>query len=49
MRDNEQPEWASYARERHDAQDADRWRYAPPGEWVGGEWRTYGPEEREAK
>jgi hypothetical protein len=29
-----------YARERDDAQDADRWRYATPGQWVGGEWRT---------
>jgi hypothetical protein len=46
---SEQPEWASYARERDDAQDAERWRYTPPGQWVGGEWRTFGADEREAK
>jgi hypothetical protein len=49
MRDTEQPEWASYTRERDDAQDADRWRYATPGQWVGGEWRTYGPEDGETR
>jgi hypothetical protein len=32
-----------YARERDDAQDADRWRYTRPGQWVGGEWRTFEP------
>jgi hypothetical protein len=39
------PEWADYARERHDAQTVDQWRYTTPGQWVGGEWRTAEPEE----
>jgi hypothetical protein len=34
-----------YARERDDAENADAWRYPPPGRWVAGEWRTPDREE----
>lgn len=40
---SEQPEWASYARERHDAERAEGWRYPMPGQWTGGEWREPEP------
>jgi hypothetical protein len=28
-----------YARERHEAERADSWRFPPPGQWIAGEWR----------
>jgi len=42
----EQPEWASYARERHDAEKATGWRYSKPGQWgTDGEWHEAEPED----
>jgi len=34
-----------YAAERDDARRADWWKYPTPGQWVGGEWRSWDPAE----